>query len=75
VRIEATRVAGASLDNIAAKFGISRDALRRHMHAHVPEDLRAQYLADVPVKELAQRASAEGLRSLPEYSNPFGLWP
>jgi hypothetical protein len=63
-RIEATRVAGASLDSIAAKYTIGRDALWRHMARHVPEDVRAQYLADVPIKELAQRASAEGLSVL-----------
>jgi hypothetical protein len=63
-RIEATRVAGASLDSIAAKYSIGRDALWRHMARHVPEDVRAQYLADVPVKELAARASAEGLSVL-----------
>jgi len=49
-RIEATRIAGASLDSIAAKFSIGRDALWRHMARHVSEDLKAQYIADVPVK-------------------------
>jgi hypothetical protein len=63
-RIEATRIAGASLDSIAARYAIGRDALWRHMARHVPEDIRAQYLADVPVKELAARASAEGLSVL-----------
>jgi len=63
-RIEATRIAGASLDSIAAKYTIGRDALWRHMARHVPEDVRSQYLAAVPVRELAQRASAEGLSVL-----------
>jgi hypothetical protein len=60
-RIESTRIAGASLDSIAAKYAIGRDALWRHMAKHVSDDLKAQYIADVPVKELAARASAEGI--------------
>jgi hypothetical protein len=58
--IESTRIAGASLDNISAKYGVSRDAIFRHMRAHVPEDLRAEYLSAVPLKELAEKAAAEG---------------
>jgi hypothetical protein len=64
VLIEQTRIAGASLDSIALKFGCSRDAVHRHMANHVPEDLLAQYLADAPIKELAQRAAAEGISVL-----------
>jgi hypothetical protein len=60
VRIEAVRCAGASLDTVAAKFSISRDSLHRHMHAHVTEDAKAQYLANVPIAELAQLAASEG---------------
>ena len=45
VLIEATRIAGASLDNISAKYGVSRDSIFRHMRAHVPEDLRAELSA------------------------------
>jgi hypothetical protein len=45
VRIEATRVAGASLDNIAKKFGVSRDAVHRHHVNHVSEDDKSRYLA------------------------------
>lgn len=63
-RIELTRLAGASLDSIAAKFGIGRDAVWRHMRDHVTEDERALYLADVPVKEMAERAAAESLSLL-----------
>jgi hypothetical protein len=58
--IEATRVAGASLDSISSKYGVSRDAVHRHMK-HVPEDVRLQYIADTPIKELAQRAATEGV--------------
>ena len=64
VLIEQTRIAGASLDNVARKFGCHRDAIHRHMKNHVPEDLRAGYLAAVPLKELAQKAAAEGMSVL-----------
>jgi hypothetical protein len=63
-RIEATRCAGASLDSVAAKFSISRDALHRHMHAHVDADQRSQYMAGVPIAELAQLAASEGVSVL-----------
>ena len=64
VLIEQTRIAGASLDSISAKFGVSRDSIFRHMRAHVSEDLRAEYLAAVPLAELAQKAASEGLSVL-----------
>ncbi len=64
VLIEQTRIAGASLDSLALKFGCSRDAVHRHMANHVSQDLLAQYLADAPIKELAQRAAAEGMSVL-----------
>jgi hypothetical protein len=62
--IEATRIAGASLDTISAKYGVSRDAVHRHMANHVDDDVRAEYLAAVPLKELAAKAAAEGLSVL-----------
>jgi hypothetical protein len=60
VRIEASRVAGVSLDNLSRKFGVSRDSIFRHMRDHVDADLRAQYLAEVPIKDLAKAAADEG---------------
>jgi hypothetical protein len=60
VLIESTRIAGASLDNISSKYNVSRDAVFRYMRAHVSEDLRAEYLSAVPLKELAEKAAAEG---------------
>ncbi|PAY05451.1 hypothetical protein CK489_29140 [Bradyrhizobium sp. UFLA03-84] len=67
--IEATRIAGATLDSIAAKYGVSRDAVHRHCRpveagGHLSDDQRADYLAQVPLKELAQKAAAEGLNVL-----------
>jgi len=72
-RIEATRIAGASLDSIAAKYAIGRDALWRHMARHVPEDVRLQYIAEVPIQELAQRAANEGVSLLDYFSIVRGV--
>jgi hypothetical protein len=66
--IEQTRIAGASLDTIAAKYGVSRDSIWRHMGKHVSEDLRAEYLAAVPMKELAAKAATEGVSVLQYFS-------
>lgn len=62
--IEATRVAGASLDKVAARYAISRDSLKRHMANHVTDDVKAQHLAHAPLAELAERAAAESLSLL-----------
>jgi hypothetical protein len=62
--IEATRVAGASLDSIAAKYSVSRDSIHRHMKSHVSDDLRAELLASVPLEQLAAEAAREGLTVL-----------
>jgi hypothetical protein len=59
-RIEASRIAGVSLDNLARKFGPSRDSIFRHMRDHVDDDLKASYLAEVPIKDLAKAAADEG---------------
>jgi hypothetical protein len=64
VLIESIRIAGASLDTISSKYGVSRDSIFRHMRAHVPDDLRAEYLAAVPLKELAEKAATEGISVL-----------
>jgi hypothetical protein len=66
--IEQTRIAGASLDTIAAKYNVSRDAIWRHMGKHVSEDLRAEYLAGIPMKELAEKAATEGVSVLDYFS-------
>jgi hypothetical protein len=68
VLIEATKIAGAGLDTIAAKYKISRDCIWRHMKDHVPEELRAEYLAAVPMKELAAKAAEEGVSVLAYFS-------
>lgn len=58
------RLAGASLDTVAAKFECSRDSVWRHMDKHVDDDRRAMLVADVPLKELADRAAEEGVSLL-----------
>jgi len=68
VLIEQTRIAGASLDTIAAKYNVSRDAIWRHMGKHVSEDLRAEYLAGIPMKDLAEKAATEGVSVLEYFS-------
>ena len=60
------RLAGASLDAISGKFGVSRDVVWRHMARHVDADRRSMLVADVPLKELADRAAEEGI-SLIDY--------
>jgi hypothetical protein len=62
--IESTRLAGASLDTIAAKYSVSRDAVHRHCRSHVPDDLKAELLAAVPLEQLAAEAAREGLTVL-----------
>jgi hypothetical protein len=68
VLIEAARVAGCSLDVIAAKHSISRDAIFRHMKNHVTQEARADYLAAVPMSALAERAANEGVSVLQYFS-------
>jgi hypothetical protein len=65
-RIEQGRIAGVSLDNLARKFGVGRDSIFRHMRAHVSDDVKAQYILEAPLKDLAATAAEEGV-SLIEY--------
>jgi hypothetical protein len=66
--IEAARMAGASLDALAAKYGISRDAIWRHFKNHLSDEQRADILARIPMAELAERAAAEGTSVLQYFS-------
>jgi hypothetical protein len=67
-RIEFGRVSGASLDSLAATFKISRDAIWRHCNKHLSDDARADYLAAVPLKDLAAAAAEEGVSVLQHLS-------
>lgn len=66
--IEAARVAGCSLDTIAAKHQVSRDSVHRHMKNHVSDETRADYLAATPMSELAKKAAEEGVSVLQYFS-------
>jgi hypothetical protein len=63
-RIELARVSGVSLRQIEETFGVSWQAVWRHMANHVSDADRAIYLADVNLKDLADRANAESLSLL-----------
>jgi hypothetical protein len=62
--IEGGRVAGISIDVLAAKFKVSRDAIWRHCKSHISDAARADYLAAIPMEELAEKAAAEGVSVL-----------
>lgn len=60
-RIELLRAGGASLDSLATKFAVERDAIHRHWHNHVPAETKASYLAGPSqLAELAAKAAIEG---------------
>jgi len=60
-RIEALRASGASLDSLARKFKVHRDAIWRHWKDHVSADLKTSYLAGAAtIAELKERAAKEG---------------
>jgi hypothetical protein len=66
--IEAARVGGCGVDAIAAKFGVSRDGVWRHCKNHISDDARSDYLAAVPMSELAAKAASEGVNVLSYFS-------
>ncbi len=70
VLIEQTRIAGASLDSLALKFGCSRDAVHRHMANHVSQDLLPT-LRSRNWRALAGRLN-EVLRSIGSISGELG---
>jgi hypothetical protein len=60
-RIEGLRASGASLDSLARKFKVHKDAIWRHWRDHVSADLKTSYLAGpATIAELKERAIAEG---------------
>jgi hypothetical protein len=60
-RIELLRAAGASLDSLAAKFGVERDAIWRHWTNHVSDEARASYLiGPADMEKLAEKAAETG---------------
>jgi len=60
-RLELLRAGGASLDSLAAKFGVDRDAIWRHWQHHVTVEMKANYLCGpAELATLAERAAIEG---------------
>ena len=60
-RIELLRAGGASLDSLAEKFGVDRDAIWRHWTNHVTPEMKASYLCGpAQLAELGEKAAAEG---------------
>jgi hypothetical protein len=67
-RVEFGRVSGQTLDSLALQFPpLSRDAIWRHCETHLSDDQRSEYLAAVPLKELATKAAAESVSVLEHY--------
>jgi hypothetical protein len=55
------RAGGASFESLAAKFSVDRDAIWRHWHQHVSDDMKRQYLVGpAQLAELAEVAASEG---------------
>lgn len=60
-RIELLRAGGASLDSLATKFKVDRDAIWRHWNRHVSPEMKAGYLAGpVQLQDLAAKAADTG---------------
>jgi hypothetical protein len=60
-RIELLRAGGASLDSLATKFELDRDAIWRHWQKHVSAEAKAGYLCGpAEMASLAEKAAAEG---------------
>lgn len=60
-RIELLKAGGASLDSLAEKFNLQRDAIFRHWRDHVSDELKASYLAGpTQLQGLAEKAAETG---------------
>jgi hypothetical protein len=60
-RIELLRAGGASLEALATKFGLHKDAIHRHWRDHVTDQAKAGYLCGpAELASLAERAAIEG---------------
>jgi hypothetical protein len=66
-RIEANRLIGVHLKDCAVEFGLSIPAISRHMRMHVDAETKAEIMADVPLREIAERARREGMSLLDYY--------
>ena len=58
-----------SLDKLAVQFGVTRDAIHRHMSKHVSEEAKAGYLIGAGKIARLAEAAAEESQSLIDYYN------
>lgn len=77
-RIEMLRLAGQSLDKLAERFSVSRDAIHRHMENHVTDYDKAGYFAGPAKIAALADVAAEESESLIDYlrilrSTLFGI--
>ena len=66
--IERAKIAGAGTEDVAGRYRVSADAIYRHMRNHVTDEDRAQYIAEIPIADLAQKASESGAALLDYFS-------
>jgi hypothetical protein len=60
-RVELLRAGGASLDSLAAKFGLKRASIHRHWRNHVTPEAKAKFLCGpAELETLASKAATEG---------------
>lgn len=64
-RLEMLAASGASQEALGRRFGVSHDALQRHMSRHVSQERKAQLVAGpVKMRELVERAAELGMSLL-----------
>jgi hypothetical protein len=67
-RIELLHAGGASLNSLAEKFGLSKDAVGRHWNNHVSQEIKASYLVGpAQLADLAAKAAEEGASVLDHF--------
>jgi hypothetical protein len=67
-RIELLHAGGASLNSLAEKFGLSKDAIGRHWNNHVSKEIKASYLVGpAQLADLAAKAAEEGASVLDHF--------
>ena len=65
--IERARIAGIGNQDVAARYGVSKDALYRHMAKHVTDAAVAAYTSQEGLTALAKQAAEDGLSTLDRY--------
>jgi hypothetical protein len=69
IRIEALHTAGSSLDKLAERFDLHRDAIWRHMTRHVTEERKVNYLIGAgKLQKLVEVAADENVALIDYYS-------